>query len=368
MSDVAPLIRSLSAQHYARPTRVTFVLPGAGRSGGVRVTAEMAARLSQAGYPTRIVYHKGYNGPVARVERGSKSLWWKLHPGVHNDWLEEFPGSIEKYSHLQDLQFARGEMVIAVGSWTICDVLALDAPGILKVRYCHGLQRYIPDEMKQVWGPPMPTLAVCRSMVPDLKAYGQEERIWVVPNGIDGSQYYCESLCRDGVGTIYGRNYAKNPEFILGVISQLRRTRPYVKRYVFGAHLRPRSIRWSDYWTFPSVAKARELYNRAKIWLLLSRTEGFPGPILEAMACGCAVISTEHDGSRELIQDGFNGIRIPVDDAARCLKAIELLWEDTAFREQLIKAGFDTVRHYSWENAVLAMQRAIDEIIRCANT
>ena len=53
------------------------------------------------------------------------------------------------------------------------------------------------------------------------------------------------------------------------------------------------------------------LYARASIFILSSRTEGFPNVLLEAMSFGCACISTNCDyGPSEIINSGIDGILV----------------------------------------------------------
>lgn len=54
-------------------------------------------------------------------------------------------------------------------------------------------------------------------------------------------------------------------------------------------------------------------FNKSKCYLVLSEYEGNPKALLEAMACGIAVIGTNVPGTRECIQNNVNGILIDKD-------------------------------------------------------
>ena len=69
----------------------------------------------------------------------------------------------------------------------------------------------------------------------------------------------------------------------------------------------------------------KKYIDKCGVFVLPSYREGMPKTVLEAMACGRAVITTDTPGCRETVKDGENGLLIPVKDAEALMLAMEKL-------------------------------------------
>ena len=65
-----------------------------------------------------------------------------------------------------------------------------------------------------------------------------------------------------------------------------------------------------------STSDVRPFLSRAHVCVLPSYGEGMPRSVLEAMAMGRAVLTTDVPGCRETVEDGRNGLLVPARDAA----------------------------------------------------
>lgn len=89
-----------------------------------------------------------------------------------------------------------------------------------------------------------------------------------------------------------------------------------------------------------------DFYGRCDLFVFSSRGEGFGLPALEAMARGCAVVTTDSGGVRQFARDGENCLMTPVNDAPALATAIEALVQDAEKRQTLAAAGIRTARDY----------------------
>ncbi len=94
------------------------------------------------------------------------------------------------------------------------------------------------------------------------------------------------------------------------------------------------------------------LYRGALMFVSGSHYEAFSLPVLEAMACGCPVVTTDNTGIREYARDKSNSLICDVKNPKQLAKAMELVYMDSTLREKLIKNGLSTARSYNWSKIV----------------
>ena len=101
---------------------------------------------------------------------------------------------------------------------------------------------------------------------------------------------------------------------------------------------------------FPGrVGNVQDWYERADLFLLPSRYEGFPNVLLEAMASGCCCVSSDcPQGPAELISDGVNG-RLVQNDANPKTWAdlVSMLLADSDQRRRLADRALEVRQRFS---------------------
>ncbi len=81
------------------------------------------------------------------------------------------------------------------------------------------------------------------------------------------------------------------------------------------------------------------LFANAHIVTLPSYREGLPKVLVEAAACGRAVVTTDVPGCRDAIEPGETGLLVPVRDAEALAEALALLITDSTVRRKMGNAG-----------------------------
>ena len=86
-----------------------------------------------------------------------------------------------------------------------------------------------------------------------------------------------------------------------------------------------------------TVTNVAEHIYKAQIFALTSNTEGKPNSLMEAMALGLPVVSTDCPcgGPSTLIEDGVNGLLVPVGDAYALADAFRKILSDPQYAQKL---------------------------------
>lgn len=109
-----------------------------------------------------------------------------------------------------------------------------------------------------------------------------------------------------------------------------------------------------------------EVLDALDLLVVPSEREPFGRVIIEAMASMKPVIAANAGGIPEIIQDGINGILVPVGDPNAIAEAIIKLVKDRNLAKELGFAGRDTVeKRFTIEENVCKIQDIYEELLAC---
>lgn len=97
-----------------------------------------------------------------------------------------------------------------------------------------------------------------------------------------------------------------------------------------------------------------QFLKRANVFVLSSLTEGLPNALIEAMTCGLPVVSTDcPSGPNEILENGKNGILVPVSDEKTLAEAILKLLNNSDLRDKFSNLGEKRSKDFSAHNIIL---------------
>ncbi len=113
----------------------------------------------------------------------------------------------------------------------------------------------------------------------------------------------------------------------------------------------------------PNCDKLRTLYSEADLFVFPTLADCLPIAVMEAMAAGLPVVTTNVGALNEEVEDGINGLVISPADSNAVLEAVKSLAENRALAYSMGKEGrklaeqrFDACRNY---NAILDLMKKI---------
>ncbi|MCY1015546.1 glycosyltransferase [Pyxidicoccus sp. MSG2] len=115
---------------------------------------------------------------------------------------------------------------------------------------------------------------------------------------------------------------------------------------------------------FPGfIANPHALMRRAAVFAMSSRFEGLPMVLLEALALGCPVVSTDcPSGPAEVLEHGKHGLLVPMEDPQALANALDRVVGDTAFREELSGRARRRAEELSAERALGAWESLLSSV------
>jgi glycosyltransferase involved in cell wall biosynthesis len=106
------------------------------------------------------------------------------------------------------------------------------------------------------------------------------------------------------------------------------------------------------------------LYRQSRALVLPTFNDSFPMVLLEALACGLPVVTTDVGGLPTLVRDEETGLVVKPGDVAGLARAIQRISTDDDLGARLGAAGARTAQGYGWPQRVRDTLQVFDEAAR----
>ena len=347
---------------------ITFVLPGACTApvGGAKVVYEYANHLSRRGHRVTVIHPASLSidMPFRAKSRSALAYLYRRVTGLYRPtrWFRvDSPVRLLWVPSLSQRYVPDGDVVIAT-AWQTAEWVASYPSS--KGRRCYLIQDYehymagsteIRERIARTYHLGMTHMAVA-PVIADLLASLGASRPTVIENGLDVQK--CRVVValtaaeRNLIGFPMRLETFKRTEDAVAALAIVRTKLGHVKSWSFGGPRPDWMPDWVDYYERPTDEQLVDLYNRSAVFITPSQWEGWGLPGSEAMACGAALVSTDHGGVRAYAVHGQSALLSPARDVKSLANNICLLLADPPKRVAMAKRGVQSIQRFTWPTAI----------------
>ncbi|MDO9548067.1 MAG: glycosyltransferase family 4 protein [Candidatus Marinimicrobia bacterium] len=347
--------------------RITFILPGfiSIPMGGVKVVHEYANRLSEKGhkvtlvYPIQIQTNLRYYLKKFLVQQydtftgNNRELYYTPDPKV----------AVLIVKNISDKYIPAGDAVIAVGWQTAFEVNNLSDYHGKKFYFLQHFETYFKskNQILETFRLPMLKIAIAQWIIDELKKIGQNAE-GPVMNAIDHQEFFNDpELTKrpNDIIAVYHHMNVKGPEDLILTLKTIKNQKNISAIVVSSRKPIHRFPSWVQVIVRPSIIQLRNLYNSSRIFLHTSHSEGWGLPVMEAMACGCAVVAADNRGVQEYLIHENNALLVPIGDTDALTAQVNHLLKNDQHRKSLVENGLKTINKFSWESSVTILENIL---------
>jgi len=232
-----------------------------------------------------------------------------------------------------------------------------------------GRVRRLLDSAKAVTSP-------SRYLIQAMKSYCP--RLCYVPNAICVGNYAYRDHQPARLGLIWLRAFHEiyNPVMAVRVLSALLPEYPHVRLTMAGSdkldgsfertRAEVSAMRLGGRVSFPGLVPKQDVpgvLSQNDIFINTANIDNTPVSVIEALACGLPVVSTNVGGMPYLLEHGETGLLVNPGDAEAMAGAIQLLVTTPGLASRLTRNGRKLVETFDWNVVIPLWRRLFDEVL-----
>jgi len=321
--------------------QVIFVLPPALKkaAGGYKVVYQYANALARRGIDVCIYYNSKKGENSKHIPAKIMFLLRKYISWIEPRWVP-LNRKIKKVSiwQIDNKYIRKADITVCTAIDTVmpCYKVVSKQGGKL-IHFVQDHENWFLDdrEVDKIYHLPIDKICVS-SWVAERVRQSCNTTIYTVLNGIDRSIFFRNSKIEKDDYTICmmyksedPRQVRKNSTMGISVLIELKKRFPQLRVRLFSVDRRPKNIPgWMDYTYRACEQDLHRIYNESSIYLCTSIEEGYGLPCIEAMNCGCVLVTTDNQGIREFSEENKNALISAVKDEKAMLDHLVYLFEN----------------------------------------
>jgi len=204
-----------------------------------------------------------------------------------------------------------------------------------------------------------------------------EDKIKVIYNGIDHSIFKpYNTKVRDKPYILYvgSERPRKNLDGLIEAFAILGKDFPELELVKIGTSGRSEEYRYDTMKKLDNLGITQNVifighipeldlayyYSSALLLAYPSLYEGFGLPPVEAMACGCPVVTSDNSSLPEIMGDA--GIMVNPYDTDSLAQAMREVLTDSKLRNDMVSKGLKQVKKFSWDRAAIETQEVYEKV------
>src|SRR5690606_17869924 len=246
---------------------------------------------------------------------------------------------------------------------------ALALPASKGARY-HLIQGYevwngAEDRVHAVWRAPLHKIFIARWLLDRALELGVEPAgTTLIPNAVDLDVFTLRRPIETRtarVAMLYASHEYKGGSLGLEMLARAKERVPSLSAVLFGLERAPPLPPWIRYIRNASAQQlAADVYNTSAVYLCPSLSEGWHLPPAEALACGCALVSSDIGGVLDYAVAGETALLYPPGDIERGADALVRVLQDADVRTALARRGHERIVSFSWERSGAALASLLE--------
>ncbi|MBQ9657788.1 MAG: glycosyltransferase family 4 protein [Clostridia bacterium] len=328
-------------ENHKEQLHITYVMTWTGVCGGSKIILEHANRLTKKGHKITLISHD------------KKPDWYKLESNIEFievPWENVLCKSIPKCdiivaTYWREIYECIEQKIAPVIYFEQGDYHLFDLDNVDKrtfeyikkqfetVKFVYTISNFAKEKIKEIYN---------------------KDSI-VIPNAIDKDIFYSKDKKEKNEDVNIALIGSENAEF--------KRIGNIIKALKF---LQNDGYKIDINWITPDNPKEKNIkaivnppqkviadtLRKSDIYICASMFEAFCLPVLEAMTCGTAVITTNNGGNMDFIKDNENALLIEKDNIQDICDKTKILIENIELRNKLAENAIKTSQRYSWEKTL----------------
>ena len=354
--------------------KIVFVLSEIGLSGGVKVVFEYANRLQERGHDVSVIYPlfpmrgKAKWFDVKKLVNRVLRVIVNLKHGNHVDWFN-LKANLIRVPVISEKNIPDADIIVATWWETAYYIKGYSRN---KGKKFYLIQHY------EIWGGPkekvdktyrlgLHNIVISNWLKNILESLGTKVEA-VILNGVNSDEFYPEYVERDDskirILMPYRSQEWKGIKDGLKALEIVKGDHENVRLVMFGPKPRKGELfKGVEFHLQPTQNELRRIYNSCDIFVFPSCCEGFGLPPMEAMACKCAVVTTNVGAVPEYTIPRKTALVSPPDDAKDLAKNIIRLIENDKERRKIAENGYNHIKQFTWDKATDQLERVFKRCI-----